>query len=231
MGNMNVTNIDLGSVILSDAEFRDELLVFGGAGTVAAGTILARKRVSDSITVAAGTNTGNGTCAAAVYGNVASPVAGAWELKCTDAVTNGGVFKLTDPAGVIVKEALTLTAGAGVSTIFYLPELGLKITVTDGSTDFAANDLFTLTVAADNKLVVYAASGIGGANIPAAVVTYPVTAAGAGNVSIRAMIAGKVRAERLVVSGGSVTVAILDALRRAGIVAVSVDELNALDNQ
>jgi len=45
------------------------------------------------------------------------------------------------------------------------------------------------------------------------------------------MIAGKVRAERLVVSGGSVTVAILDALRRAGIVAVSVDELNALDNQ
>lgn len=46
MANSTITNIDLGSVILQDASFRDELLTFAGAGTVLEGTILARDSVS-----------------------------------------------------------------------------------------------------------------------------------------------------------------------------------------
>ncbi len=43
---MAITNINIGNVILKDAEHRDELLTFAGAGTVIAGSILARDSVS-----------------------------------------------------------------------------------------------------------------------------------------------------------------------------------------
>lgn len=42
MPNIAVTNNDLGSVILQDADHRDDTLTLGGAVTVLAGTILAR---------------------------------------------------------------------------------------------------------------------------------------------------------------------------------------------
>ncbi len=41
-----ITNVDLGSVILKEGEFRDELLTFTGAATLLEGTILARDSVS-----------------------------------------------------------------------------------------------------------------------------------------------------------------------------------------
>jgi len=43
---LTVTNVNVGNVILRDAEHRDELLTFAGAGTVLEGTILARDSVS-----------------------------------------------------------------------------------------------------------------------------------------------------------------------------------------
>lgn len=46
MGNMTVTNVDTGSPVLQAGEFRDELLTLAGAGTIKAGTILARDSVS-----------------------------------------------------------------------------------------------------------------------------------------------------------------------------------------
>lgn len=46
---MKVTNVDLGSVILKDAQFRDELLTFAEAGTVSEGTILARDSASGKL--------------------------------------------------------------------------------------------------------------------------------------------------------------------------------------
>jgi hypothetical protein len=42
MANMDITNVDYGSVALRDVAFRDEVITFGGADTLAAGTILAR---------------------------------------------------------------------------------------------------------------------------------------------------------------------------------------------
>ena len=46
MPNLTTTNVNVGDSILSNAEFKDELLTFTGAGTIAAGTILARDSVS-----------------------------------------------------------------------------------------------------------------------------------------------------------------------------------------
>ncbi len=44
--NMTVTNNDLGSVVLEDAKFRDDVITFAGADTFVEGTILARDSVS-----------------------------------------------------------------------------------------------------------------------------------------------------------------------------------------
>lgn len=133
MSNLTVTNVDLGSVILEGATFRDELLTFAGAATVAEGTILARDSVS---------------------------------LKLVPFVKGGS----TNENG-----------------------------------------------------------------IPKAIVTYDVTATGAGDVAIRAAVAGTYRKERLIINadgdGSNIDAAVLDQLRNYGLVSVDVTELNILDNQ
>lgn len=235
MANIAIENVDIGNVILQNGQFRDELLAFAGAGTVVEGTILARKAVADAVTVAdVGTPTGNGTVTlATVVAGPVVPLVGAYVLECVEAITNGGVFKLEDPNGAQVAGNLTLTVGEGTATVF--EAAGLQFTVTDGTTDFAVGDGYTLTVAADGKLVPFATDGAGGAQIPKAVLTYDVTATGAGNVAIRDMVSGSVRAERLVIDAdgdaSNITDAILDQLRDYSLVSIDVQELNILDNQ
>ena len=133
MPNLTITNVDLGSVILKDGEFRDDLLTFAGAATVVEGTILARDSVS---------------------------------LKLVPFVKGGA----TNENG-----------------------------------------------------------------IPKAVLTYDVTAAGAGDESIRDMVSGSVRAGRLIINadgdGSNVDAAVLDQLRDYSLVSIDVQELNILDNQ
>ena len=133
MANLTITNVDLGSVILKDGEFRDDLLTFAGAATVLEGTILAR----DSVSL---------------------------------------------------------------------------------------------------KLVPFVKGGVTNENgIPKAVVTYDVVAAGAGDESIRDMVSGSVRAERLIIDadgdGSNVDAAVLDQLRDYSLISIDVQELNILDNQ
>lgn len=86
------------------------------------------------------------------------------------------------------------------------------------------------------KLVPFAVGGTTNENgIPKAVVTYPVTATGAGDVKIRAMISGGVVKEKLVIAAdgdaSNVSSVVSDQLRVYGIVTHLVDELNILDNQ
>ncbi len=133
MPNITVTNVDSGSVILQDGQFRDDELTFAGAGTVLEGTILARDSVS----------------------------------------------------------------------------LLLVPYVKGGSTN-------------EN-------------GIPKAILTYDVEAAGAGDESIRDMVSGSVRAERLIIDAdgdaSNVDAAVLDQLRAYTLVSIDVQELNILDNQ
>jgi hypothetical protein len=235
MANLTITNVDIGSVILQDGEFRDDLLTFGGAGTVVEGTILARRAVANAVVAAAdGGNTGNGTVTlSTVAAGPVVPLVGVYLLTVTTAVANGGIFNLVDPNGAIVATDLAITVGAGASTI--LEVAGLVFTVTDGATDFAAADFFTLTVAADGKLVPYVVAGDGGAQFPKTVLTFDVTATGAGDEAIRSMVSGSVRAERLIIDAdgdnSNVTDAILDLLRDFSLISIDVQELNILDNQ
>lgn len=232
--NLTITNVDVGSVIWETGEFRDDLLTFGGAGTVLEGTILARKAVADAVVAAAGANTGDGTVTlATVAAGQVVPIVGAYVLTVTTAVADGGIFSLVDPNGAIVATGLTLTVGAGGATV--LEVAGLVFTVTDGGVNFIVGDSFTLTVAADGKLVPFAIAGAGGAQIPKTVLTYDVTATGAGDESVRDMVSGKLRAERLIIDAdgdaSNIDAAILDQLRDYTLVSIDVQELNTLDNQ
>lgn len=134
MVNKTITNVDLGNVILKDAEFRDYLLTFAGAGTVAAGTILARDTTTDKLVP---------------YVKVFPPVADA--------------------------------------------------------------------------------------NFARFVLTYDVTAAGAGDEAVRVGVAGEYRKERLVIDAdgdsSNVDNDVIDQLRDYGLVPLDVQELNILDNQ
>ena len=133
MANSTNTNVDIGNVVLQDADFRDELLSFGGAATVLEGTILARDSIS----------------------------------------------------------------------AYLVPFVKGGVTNENG--------------------------------IPKAIVTYDVVAAGAGDVAIRAGVAGKYRKERLVIDAdgdaSNVDDEVIDQLRDYGLVAIDVQELGILDNQ
>lgn len=235
MANITIENVDIGSVIQYNAQFRDELLTFAGAGTVLEGTILARKEVLDAVTVTPGTNTGDGTVTlATVAAGQIVPIVGDYNFECTAAVTEGGVFKLEDPNGTEVASGISLTVGAGATTIVNAG--GLTFTVTDGATDFVIGDSFALTVAtAGGKMVPFATDGAGGAQIPKEILTYEVTATGAGDIPIRGGVSGEYRKERLVIDAdgddSNVTNAIIDQLRDYGLVPINVTELNILDNQ
>ena len=231
MSNLVIENVDQGTVIIANAIHDDELIAFPGADTYVEGTILARKQVADAVTASAFTGTGDGTISASVVaaGQVV-PIVGAYVLTCTEAITNGGVFKLEDPNGTIVATGLTLTVGAGGTTDFDVA--GLAFTITEGTADFVAADFATMTVAADGDMVIFATAGTGGAQVPTMVLTYDITTTGAEDVAARPMVSGRVVRERLVIdAGGTVTDSIVDQLRDYGIVAESVTELNILDNQ
>lgn len=133
MPNLTITNNDLGSVILEEGKFNDDLLTFTGAATVLAGTILARD--SGSL-----------------------------------------------------------------------------------------------------KLVPFVKGGVVNENgIPKAVITYDVTAAGAGDIAVRDMVSGSVRGPRLIIDAdgdnSNVDNAVLDQLRDYSLITIDVQELNILDNQ
>lgn len=134
MANPTITNVDMGGVLWKSGEFQDDALItFGGAGTLLAGTILARDSVS---------------------------------LKFVPFVKGGS----TNENG-----------------------------------------------------------------IPKAILTYPVTATGAGDVTARPAISGQFIKSRAVINAdgddSNIDAAVRDQLRDYGIVLVDVAELNKQDNQ
>lgn len=103
--------------------------------------------VNDTFTIATDTTaptavgTGNGTISAMSLGPDAK--SGNYEFKCTTAVANGGTFTVTGPDGDLLG-IFVMTAGAGTATAFSTRQI--NFTLTDAGTDFAAGDIFRVTV-------------------------------------------------------------------------------------
>lgn len=82
--------------------------------------------------------TGNGTLTLLEAGHKVKRN-GVYTVICTSAVTNGGVFTVTDPDGTVLG-TVTITPGAGGTGAFIHEQLSFLLT--DGSTDFDAADEF-----------------------------------------------------------------------------------------
>lgn len=110
----------------------DQVQFAAGLGRLSPGLIIADVALTYTATPATGTNTGNGT----IGSITAQPpaLAGAYSVVFTDATD----FTVTNPYGVVV--------GAGQPGVAF-GGAGLEFTIAAGSTPFAANDSFTVTVA------------------------------------------------------------------------------------
>ena len=82
------------------------------------------------------------------------------------------------------------------------------------------------------KLVPFATGGANGTNVPLAILTYDVARTTAGDEPIRALVAGEVNRQRLIIdadgNGTNVTSAVVDGLRNYGIVATDVQQIASL---
>lgn len=87
------------------------------------------------------------------------------------------------------------------------------------------------TRASDGRMVRYNPGGAGGAEIPTAVLTQDLTHSATGNFAQRVLVAGQVRASKLVTSTeAALSDAQIDSLRSYGIIAQNVAELSSADN-
>lgn len=132
--NVNVLNFGMVYVLAAgvsvadgdDVYFNPTTGAFGNAGGAA---------VVGAAAAEAG-NTGNGvvTLGGPAYG--VGVVAGTWRAVLIEPVTNGGIWSVFRPDGTREGEAVTGTLYNG----------GIKFTIADGATDFAAGDGFTFAV-------------------------------------------------------------------------------------
>lgn len=106
MANLNITNLDIGSVIVEGAKFRDDIITFAGAATYSAGTILARSTASGKLIayVKGGGVDGNGVPVAILTYDVTATGAG-------DISSRAGV------SGVYRKEKLIILADGDASNV------------------------------------------------------------------------------------------------------------------
>jgi len=120
---------------------REQVTVLAGQDLVMGSVIGKIKIGSVPTTGTAGTNTGNGTCISVTGG--AKVKAGIYTLRCVGVAPNGGIFSVRDPDGEALPDAVM---GAYTNP-------AINFTLTDGATDFALGDSFTITVPAGSGKV------------------------------------------------------------------------------
>lgn len=103
-------------------------------------------------------NTGDGTIGTLSVGDGA--IEGAYRAVCVESETDAGAFIVEDPEG---RQIGTATVGQAFDT-----QIGF--TISDGATDFAAGDAFTITVSgADGEFAPFDPSGVDGSQAAVAI--------------------------------------------------------------
>jgi len=120
---------------------REQVTVLAGQNLVMGSVIGKIKIGSVPTSGTAGTNTGNGTCGSVTGG--AKAKVGVYTLRCVGVAANGGIFSVRDPDGEALPDAVM---GAYTNS-------AINFTLTDGATDFALGDSFTITVSAGSGKV------------------------------------------------------------------------------
>ena len=104
-----------------------------------------------------------------------------------------------------------------------------------GADTLSAGTILARDTVSGNLVPFVIGGTVNGNGIPIALLTYAVEAEGAGNITTRVLISGKVRKQKLIVDAdgddSNITSQVLDQLRSFSIVAIDVQELNITDNQ
>lgn len=121
-----------------------------------------------------------GTIAVAAGGISFTLADGATDFATDDFFTltvsgeHGGRWTLTDPNGAEIDSNILLPGTAGGTAVF--TGHGITFTLTDGATDFVADDVFTITVAAGSgKLKKSVSTSVDGSEIPKYIITQAFT--------------------------------------------------------
>lgn len=97
---------------------------------------------SAAAAVAGGGNVGNGTVGSIIVSNAATKTE-TITLLCIDEAANGGEFKVTGGDGRVL-------GVASVGAAFVADDNSIALTISDGATDFAEGDTFTIATTAAN---------------------------------------------------------------------------------
>lgn len=119
-----------------------EVVTLASGQDLQAGTVLGRKlpTAATSVGAAGAGNTGDGTIGTITEDSQAKE--GVYRITCIEPATDGGTFVVEDPDGIEIGTAVVGSAFDGD---------GINFTISDGATDFAAGDFFTITVAGDEE--------------------------------------------------------------------------------
>jgi hypothetical protein len=224
---MTATSNDVGKIALGDNTYQNVTLQSPGSDTYAAGTIMARKDVSDTITVAY--NGGRSSTFTAVATCQERKTLKVGNYVCTAGTLSSGVgrWSCADPDGNIdVFDVLVNTDD------LYFAEFGLKVAISDpgAGTAFQTSDTITCTVAADGDVVIYDPDGTGGAQTPTSILQYEQAVAGS-DLAANVITGGKVNKNRLIIDDTTtVTDVHVQMLKAVGIFAIDQDNLSFVDN-
>lgn len=177
-------------------------------------TVLGRIELGAATAAAkSGGNTGTGTFVIdATTPTLANAIVGVYQLRCIEAVTNGGKFQLLDPKGRSVGYWI-IVAGAG-GTVTVADQI--KGVLTD-SADFIVGDGFDITVPAGSlKYVTSLTAAIDGSQVPCAILGEPVDAT-SNDKNCPVMVEGMFNEEALIYGASHTADTVRIALRDRGI--------------
>lgn len=232
MTNPDIQNNDNLQLEVFNPKFEDAVINFASALTYALGVIMAKLLVAAGAITPDGGNTGNGTVTALAIAPGGPPIPGNWNLECILAgVTHGGRFKLEDPNGVQFGGDFNMSDVAGDTLL--VSAGGLEVLLTDGATNFAAGDKFTLAITdLGDKWTPWVEDAVNGSGQALGVMPGAKTSTGAEDQFGRMLISGEVHFLKLSVqAGGTVPQKALDQLRDFTILDVKGVRNDIPDNQ
>lgn len=185
----------------------NSVTIVQGEGTLSRGAVLG-KVTKGAISIAAGTNTGNG--AAGTITRLSKALVGAYTLTCITAATNAGTFRVLDPNGYRLADLVVAQAYNNGH---------FSITIADGSADFIVGDSFTVTVAAGSgKFRLVNSANTDGSDIAEAVLAEARNvAAGADETNVPIYETGEFNSGALTFGGSDTFTTHQDALKKRNI--------------
>lgn len=128
---------------LDNYQSREKVTVLSGESVVMGEVMGQAAKSTPETGTADGDNTGDGTCGSVTAGDKAQ--IGTYTLTCTATATDGGTFSVVAPDGAALPDAEVGTAYANEQ---------INFTISDGASDFAEGDIFTIEVSeGSGKLV------------------------------------------------------------------------------